>query len=64
MKVLFVILGITFFSIAPVNAATTLVQPNLSGWICIDQKGVHYSPNVVFKGVYCTLVPNPFYKSR
>ena len=37
-------------------------QPKLTGYICIDQKGVHHRASAVFEGVYCQLVPNPKYK--
>ena len=59
MKLFFAVLGLTALSIVPVQADTT---PNLKGYICIDQKGIHHSWKSAFDGVtYCKLVLN---KSR
>ena len=37
--------------------------PNLKGYVCIDQRGVHHSWRAAFDGTtFCKLVPNRFKK--
>jgi hypothetical protein len=55
MKILLATIVITMSSVIPVHANT---MPNLRGYTCIDQRGIHHSWHAVFEGVYCTLVIN------
>ena len=55
MKILLATIVITMSSVIPVHANTV---PNLRGYTCIDQRGIHHSWHAVFEGVYCTLVIN------
>lgn len=48
-------------TVVPANAALEInPNPKLTGYICIDSKGIHRSWTAAFDGqTYCKLVPNP-----
>jgi len=60
MKILLTVIGLTVASMIPSQAVES---PNLNGYICIDNHGIHHSWKSAFDGVtYCKLIPNPFKK--
>jgi len=55
---LVVVAGVVFAPSAQAN------QPKLSGYICVDQHGVHHLWQDAFNGsTYCKLIPNPNVKA-
>ena len=62
MKVMLAAILFTTASVFPTNAATT-DEPNLRGYVCVDQKGIHHGWKNAFDGTtFCKLVKNSFYK--
>lgn len=56
-KALVLAVLLTGTAVVPANAVS---EPKLTGYICIDSKGIHRSWTAAFDGqTYCKLVPNP-----